>query len=98
MNNELKKHAMNDSELDNVSGGLKYVFDASSIEGSTPGRPFEVLDANGNNIYEGNFKLSYPTKNEALAVAQALAGLDADKSVVDLGDNWNYVDKVLRKH
>ena len=41
---------MNDSDLENVSGGL--IFNASNISGADPTRPWEVLDNKNGNVLQ----------------------------------------------
>ncbi len=85
MNNNLNKHAISDSELENVAGGRLYVFDASGLSsGVDKNTPYEVLDANGNNIYINGQKICFSTEGQAWAWATS-----KDNDV--LRADWNQV-------
>ena len=60
MNNN---HAINDADLENVSGGL--IFNASNIAGADPTHPWEVID-NKN----GTVLARFQTRDQAVAAAQ----------------------------
>ena len=72
---------MNDSDLENVSGGL--IFNASNISGSDPARPWEVLD-NKN----GNVLMRFTNQTDAENWVRNTYGNNAlNTARVD----WNYV-------
>ena len=72
---------INDSDLDNISGGL--IFNASNISGSDPARPWEVLDNKNGNVLQ-----RFTTQADAENWVKSTYGNSAlNTASVD----WNYV-------
>ena len=72
---------MNDSDLENVSGGL--IFNASNISGSDPSRPWEVLDNKNGNVLQ-----RFTSQADAETWVRTTYGAGAlNTAQVD----WNYV-------
>ncbi|MBO4904736.1 MAG: hypothetical protein J5367_05900 [Lachnospiraceae bacterium] len=71
---------LNDSELENVSGG--FIFNATNISGSDPMRPWEVIDNKNGNVLN-----RFGTKAEAEACARSYGSLTYNAMEI----NWNDV-------
>ena len=71
---------LNDSELENVSGG--FIFNASNISGSDPSRPWEVIDNKNGNVLN-----RFATKEQAWSCASSYGGSTYDTMEI----NWDDV-------
>ncbi len=72
---------MNDSDLENVSGGL--IFNASNISGADPTHPWEVLDNKNGNVLQ-----RFTNQQDAQNWVRNTYGANAlNTAQVD----WNYV-------
>lgn len=71
---------INETELENVSGGV--IFNASQIMGSTPGKPWEVLDNNDGHVID-----RYATRQEAEKRAKEFGNCPANA----IEYNWDQV-------
>lgn len=83
---------LDDSNLEGVAGGV--IFNASNISGADSNNPWEILDDHtGNNIYIDGKKLTYRTKEEAIAAINRLAQDNPNfkNSVNTMEVNWDQV-------
>ncbi len=83
MNEEMKRTALSDDELEAVSGGRTYyIFDASDFVNADPVLKIELLDENG------EVRAKY---NSASDAARFVESLNNGDNWVDLGKNYNEV-------
>ena len=78
--NMTENNRINDSELENVSGG--FIFNATNIAGSDPNRPWEVIDNKNGNVLN-----RFSTRGEAEACAKSYGSLTYNAMEI----NWDDV-------